>query len=313
MGGANHLSGLAGIFGFTAEQRFPKLSACRIPRRIMVPDLERSSICSGTQEAKQWILAWKVWKCLLDLVLLDSYIEYLSPFWIWPYGCWQSCGASAMPQTCTIPSATIKSAHTGGTALGAAGILAAGLVLVHDRLPEPSPVPAGVRVVQVPHGLFEIRGTPPDREAVRKEWAASRPKKCFSPSALSATGKISDAVRALTEVPEAFLVVAGSIASIKDKPFAYYLELADSLGVAERCRLFEGFVADADLGNYFAGTDFVLLTYSASFNSQSGVLNLAARARKPVLASASPSPLDGVGDEIQTRRRGCTRFLHGCG
>jgi len=35
----------------------------------------------------------------------------------------------------------------------------------------------------------------------------------------------------------------------------------------------------------------VLLTYASSFHSQSGVLNIAAGARKPVLASASPSPL----------------------
>lgn len=61
--------------------------------------------------------------------------------------------------------------------------------------------------------------------------------------------------------------------------------------MAERCRFFEGFIADSELGKYFAGTDFVLLTYAASFCSQSGVLNVAARARKPVLASGSPSPL----------------------
>jgi glycosyltransferase involved in cell wall biosynthesis len=81
------------------------------------------------------------------------------------------------------------------------------------------------------------------------------------------------------------------VASSKDKPFAFYRELAAELGVSDRCRFFEGFVADDDLGKYFAGTDFVLLTYAMSFHSQSGVLNLAARARKPVLASASPSAL----------------------
>ena len=33
------------------------------------------------------------------------------------------------------------------------------------------------------------------------------------------------------------------------------------------------------------------MTYSATFFSQSGVLNIAARAGKPVLASSGPSPL----------------------
>src|SRR5262249_46039440 len=77
----------------------------------------------------------------------------------------------------------------------------------------------------------------------------------------------------------------------KDKPFAFYRDLAAEVGVEDRCQFFEGFVADADLGKYFAGADFVLLTYASSFRSQSGVLNIAARARKPVLASASPSSL----------------------
>jgi hypothetical protein len=45
------------------------------------------------------------------------------------------------------------------------------------------------------------------------------------------------------------------------------------------------------MGRYFAGTDFMLLTYSSSFHSQSGVLNVAAKAHKTVLASASPSPM----------------------
>jgi glycosyltransferase involved in cell wall biosynthesis len=99
------------------------------------------------------------------------------------------------------------------------------------------------------------------------------------------------AIQALEQVQEAFLVVAGSVASSKDRPFSYYREVASKCGVAERCRFFEGFVSDHDLRKYFAGTDFVLLTYAASFHSQSGVLNLAARARKPVLASASRSPL----------------------
>jgi glycosyltransferase involved in cell wall biosynthesis len=92
-------------------------------------------------------------------------------------------------------------------------------------------------------------------------------------------------------VPHAFLVIAGSVASGKDKSFSYYRRLAEELGVAGRCRFVEGFLQQEELGRFFAGTDFVLLTYSASFHSQSGVLNVAAFARKPVLASAAPSPM----------------------
>ena len=129
-------------------------------------------------------------------------------------------------------------------------------------------------------------------EEVRRSWGAKDGQKVFLAFGYIRNGKNLDlAVQALAHVPEAFLVVAGSVASSKDKSFEYYRELAAQLGVVDRCYFLEGFVADNELEKYFAGTDFVLLTYASSFHSQSGVLNLAARARKPVLASASPSPL----------------------
>jgi glycosyltransferase involved in cell wall biosynthesis len=147
-------------------------------------------------------------------------------------------------------------------------------------------------VVQVPHGLYEISGEVPDALTTCSEWGVKDGQKIFLAFGYVRDGKNLDlAVRALARVTEAFLVVAGSVASAKDKPFAFYRALAKELGVDGRCRFFEGFVADDALGKYFAGADFVLLTYAASFHSQSGVLNIAARARKPVLASASPSAL----------------------
>jgi glycosyltransferase involved in cell wall biosynthesis len=147
-------------------------------------------------------------------------------------------------------------------------------------------------VVQVPVGVYEISGPPVSAKEVRRSWGVKEGQKVFLAFGYVRDGKNLDlAMRALAGVPEAFLVMAGSVAATKDKPFAYYREWAAQLGVLDRCHFAEGFVADAALGKYFAGTDFVLLTYASSFHSQSGVLNIAARARKPVLASASPSPL----------------------
>jgi glycosyltransferase involved in cell wall biosynthesis len=243
--------------------------------------------------ANQMVLAWQVWKHRPDLVLLDSYIEYLSPLWVWPH--W------ILAKFCRIRYAAnlhdpVRNYKVGPDWWHKLSVWLAywplDFVLVHDKLPEPSPVPARVRVVQVPHGLFEISGTAPDRDSVRNEWGVRDGQKVFLSFGFVRDGKNLDlAIRALVQVPEAFLVVAGSVASSKDRPFSFYRELAVELGVADRCRFFEGFVADDDLGKYFAGTDFVLLTYASSFHSQSGVLNIAARARKPVLASASPSAL----------------------
>ena len=243
--------------------------------------------------SNQMVLAWHVWRRRPDLVLLDSYVEYFSPFWVWPH--W------ILAKFFRIRYAANLHDPVRSFAIGPAwwhrlsvrlAYLPLDFVLVHDKLPEPSPVPTRIRAVQVPHGLYEILGTPPDRDSVRNGWGVRAGQKVFLAFGFVRDGKNLDlAVRALGQVPEAFLVIAGSVASANDRPFAFYRSLADELGVADRCRFFEGFVADGDLGAYFAGTDFVLLTYAASFHSQSGVLNIAARARKPVLASASPSPL----------------------
>ena len=98
-------------------------------------------------------------------------------------------------------------------------------------------------------------------------------------------------IRTLVENPSAVLVVMGRAQSKKDKPLEFYRNLAAELGVQDRVKFFDGFVPDEKLASYFAAADVVVLTYDASFHSQSGVLNVAARARRPVLASAGESPL----------------------
>jgi glycosyltransferase involved in cell wall biosynthesis len=83
----------------------------------------------------------------------------------------------------------------------------------------------------------------------------------------------------------------GRAQSKKDKPLEFYRNLAVELGVQDRVKFFDGFVPDEKLASYFAAADVVVLTYDGSFHSQSGVLNVAARARRPVLVSAGESPL----------------------
>lgn len=241
----------------------------------------------------RFVLAWQIWKQRPDLVLLDSYVEYLSPFWIWPHWILAKLGRVRYAANLHDP---VRSYAVGPLWWHRLSVRLAYLpldfVLVHEQLAKPSPVPAYVRVELVPHGLYEIHGLGPDRTAVRREWGVSDGQKVFLAFGYVRDGKnLELAVRALVRIPEVFLVVAGSVASAKDKSFAFYRGLAAEIGVADRCLFIEGFVPDADLGKYFVGTDFVLLTYSASFHSQSGVLNIAAKARKPVLASASFSAL----------------------
>jgi len=258
----------------------------------------------GLKLVRRTRLAWRIissrWRLVLeiikrrpDLVLLDSYVEYLAPFWVWPH--WLLARVAGVKYAANLHD-PVRSYIVGPTWWHWLSVCLAYLpldfVMVHDKLPEPSPVPASVRVVQVPHGLYEITGPEYDPSAVRREWGVQSGQKVFLAFGFVRDSKNLDlAIQALAHVPEAVLVVAGSVAASKDKPFAFYRELATELCVEDRCQFFEGFVADAELSKYFAGADFVLLTYASSFRSQSGVLNIAARARKPVLASASPSSL----------------------
>lgn len=102
-------------------------------------------------------------------------------------------------------------------------------------------------------------------------------------------------LRAMTRLPENVkLLVAGKGDSGSSRPLEFYQKLAEELGVAERCRWDIRRIPEDEVGDIFAASDVVLVTYSAKFRSASGVLNAAVSARKPVLASSGPGPLKTV-------------------
>ena len=241
----------------------------------------------------RYLLAWKIILLRPDLVLLDSYVEYLSPLWVDPHILLSRVFGVRYAANLHDP---VRSYVIGPKWWHRLSVWLAyqplDFVLVHHGLADPAIVPKRVRVVVAPHGLYDIVISSRAEAAIHADWEVPAGLKVFLSFGFVRDGKNLDLViKALKEVPEAFLVVAGSVASTKDKTFAQYRNLAEGLGVSERCRFFEGFVPDEELGTYFAGADFINLTYSSSFHSQSGVLHIAANARKPILASASPSPM----------------------
>jgi glycosyltransferase involved in cell wall biosynthesis len=99
-------------------------------------------------------------------------------------------------------------------------------------------------------------------------------------------------LRAMTRLPENVkMLVAGRGESGSSRPPEFYQSLAEELGVAHRCRWDIRRIPEEEMGDIFAVSDIVLLTYSAKFRSASGVLNAAVFARKPVLASSGPGAL----------------------
>jgi glycosyltransferase involved in cell wall biosynthesis len=106
-------------------------------------------------------------------------------------------------------------------------------------------------------------------------------------------------IRAMVNFPDLYLIVAGQEQSSSQHLVALYKNLADTLGVAERCRWEIRFIPDTEIANLFEAADITLLTYSKTFRSASSVLNTAASYRKPCIASSGESSLRSVVQKYQ--------------
>lgn len=257
------------------------------------PGIRKKLLMVWSIVRSRYILAWKILRHRPDLILLDSYVEYMAPLWVDPHIVLARIFGFRYAANLHDP---VRNYVIGPMWWHRLSVWLAyqplDFVLIHNKLPERSTVPKRVKAVEVPVGVYDICNSKKSRHQIRDEWGVKNGQMVFLAFGYVRDGKNLDlAIRALEKVPEAFLVIAGSVASSGDRPFSYYQDLSVSLKVDERCRLFEGFVSDEALGGYSIGTDFFLLTYSSNFHSQSGVLNIAAKARKPVLASASPGPM----------------------
>jgi glycosyltransferase involved in cell wall biosynthesis len=126
----------------------------------------------------------------------------------------------------------------------------------------------------------------------------------------------------MTNFPDVYLVIAGKVSSSSQKPITYYQDLADSLGINNQCRWLINFIPEEQVGNLFNACDVVLLTYSASFQSASGVLNTAVAYHRPSIASAGEGNLKSVvqkynlgvfvkPDDSEAIRDGIQQWLNG--
>ena len=260
--------------------------------------LPRSRLFRGAVKSwriiyNEWRFAWELLRRRPSLALVACYAEYLSPFWVWPHlllagGLNQLYAANLHDP--------VRDYQVGPAWWHHLSVWLAYLRLrfgvVHQRMPSPSPIPAHIEVIEAPVGVYDLTESREDPLVIRSRWRVPPGKKVFLAFGFIRDNKNLDLiVRALVDHPDAFLVVIGKAQSAKDRPLAFYLKLAEELGVSERTRFFDEFVPDEKLAGTFAAADFIVLTYGVSFRSQSGVLNVAARARRPVLASAGPSPM----------------------
>jgi len=144
----------------------------------------------------------------------------------------------------------------------------------------------------VPHGPYPFPDATRPRAEVRTELGIPQDAHLFLCFGHLRDGKnLNLILEALCKVPDAWVLVAGTEAGTGHVTSAKYLKQAEQLGVDSRCRWVIGFASPELVADFFEATDFALLTYEARFRSASGVLNVAARYRRPVVASCGESNL----------------------
>lgn len=244
--------------------------------------------------ANQCILFSKVAQHRPDAVLLASYMEYLSPIWVWLH----LLAARMFGVTfVAVLHDPVRNFVVGPTWWHKLSVTMAywplSAVFIHEQPPLEANIPSFVSVYQVPHGLFSPSKSKRSPNEVRNEWGVPEEAVVFLSFGFVRDSKNLDLlIRALPENPAAILVVMGRVQSESvNRPASFYEQLARDLGVEKRFKMCVGFVPDAEVLDYLRAADVLALTYAASFRSQSGVLNTVAHIAKPVLASSGPGPL----------------------
>jgi glycosyltransferase involved in cell wall biosynthesis len=234
-------------------------------------------------------------------VLLATYLEYLAPFW--------APSLRGLMRRGVVFGAVLHDPvrdyvvgpqwwHRWSVAEGYSFLREVFIHAETDLGMAPHEMP--VRKTVIPHGPYDLGDPIRSRRSVRD--GLSLPNDAV---VLLSFGHIRDGknldilLRAMVDLPDIFLVIAGAEATAGQKSSAFYRSLAEELGVASRCRWLVSYIESEMVADLFGSVDFVVLTYSSQFRSASGVLSLAVRYRKPIIASAGDSALSQAIDQYQ--------------
>jgi glycosyltransferase involved in cell wall biosynthesis len=272
----------------------------------------------------QWIFAWEVYSKRPVIVLTGSHTDTQSALWIWPH-----IFLSHFQKVVYITNLHFSARdHTLGPKWwndlsSRLSFSPFRIAVAHKRQSATTQLPSYIQPVEVPLGPERITPIRENPKTIRSRWKVPRGKKVFLAFGTIRNHKNIDlAIRALMDNPDAHLVILGCVSSHKDKPMKYYQMLANDLGLSNRVFISDEFVADEKRLCYFQAADYILLTYSGSFHSQTATLTTAVNARRLVLASSGDSPMEdlvrffGIGvyvepDSSDAVADGMATLLHG--
>ncbi|MGA7931976.1 MAG: glycosyltransferase family 4 protein [Kovacikia sp.] len=234
-------------------------------------------------------------------VLLGSYLEYFAPLWS---GRLRQLASSGVVFGAVVHDPVRNFVvgplwwHRWSIACGYS-FLREAFVHYPIQLDTVQPMPH-LRTTVIPHGTFQFPVAGRSRAATRRRLQLPADARV-----MLAFGHIRDnknldlIIQAMAQFPDVYLLVAGKEQSSGQKPVAFYQTLATTWQVAARCRWQVEFIPESEVANLFEASDLVLLTYSQTFHSASGVLNTAVSYRKPCLASGGEGALGAVVQHYQ--------------
>lgn len=226
-------------------------------------------------------------------VLMATYSEYLAPLWAWRFRKWKKQGVVFG----AVAHDPVRDFVVGPLWWHRWSISEGYSFLRHVFVHESIELDTGSRKLPVethviPHGPYPFPAADESSEQVRLRLGIPQSARVFLSFGHLRNGKnLNLILEAMREIPDAWLLVAGSEAGSGHTTSAEYQAMAEGLGVEARCRWVIGFASEPQVAGYFTAADFALLTYQATFRSASGVLNVAVHFRKLVLASCGESNL----------------------
>ncbi|GAA5511079.1 hypothetical protein [Novipirellula caenicola] len=232
----------------------------------------------------------------LSHVVVGSYFEYFSPFWVRRLRALNSLGI----RFGTIVHDPIRDFRVGpkfwhdyciSTAYSFVDVayVHGGTALDYGR-PKRS-----FLVKEIPHGPYPV--PVPNKGSELRAQVRSILGIPDAAPVLLAFGHIRDGknldllIKSLVDVENMHLLVVGREQSIGQRSISFYQDLAVTHSVDKRCHWVNDFIPESDVYQYFIASDYLTLVYSADFRSASGVLNLASQFHLPVLASSGEGPL----------------------
>jgi glycosyltransferase involved in cell wall biosynthesis len=238
-------------------------------------------------------LCRQIERCRPDVVLLSAWSEYFAPLWAPKFRWWRARGV----RFGAVIHDPVRDFIRGPVWWHRYSVRQAysflDVAFTHDDTTiDICGSRAPFKKVVVPHGPYPVEAGSADKVALRREFGIPEDADVMLSFGHIRDGKnLDQIIAALPALPKAHLLVAGREQSGGQKPVGFYRDLAQHLGVGNRCHWRTDYIPNDEVWKYYRASDVLMLTYSKDFRSASGVLSVNAQFGLPVIASAGGGPL----------------------